>query len=123
MHTLCLASLTVMMKMTKAQVSMMNIWHIFRQSMPPLQSPYLHSGRSMSIYIQLGSLWQWITYRFKPRPSHFMLKKQWLSFMDSWETLIADMRDDKDNETSVLQDILGAQGSELDQILERLGKE
>ncbi|KAF9516461.1 hypothetical protein BS47DRAFT_1292310, partial [Hydnum rufescens UP504] len=53
----------------------------------------------------------------------FMLKKQWLNFTDSWETPIADMRDDKDDNTSVLQDILGAQGSELDQILERLGKE
>ncbi|KAF9518544.1 hypothetical protein BS47DRAFT_1338232 [Hydnum rufescens UP504] len=52
----------------------------------------------------------------------FMLKKQRLNFTDTWETPVAEMRDDHED-MGVLEDILGAQDMELDKVLETLDEE
>jgi hypothetical protein len=49
----------------------------------------------------------------------FMLKKRRLNLTDTWETLTMDDQED----TGVLGDILGAQGTELDKVLETLGED
>jgi hypothetical protein len=51
----------------------------------------------------------------------FMLKKQRLNFTDGWETPITEMQIDQvDDDANTLQDILGAEGTELDEMLEAL---
>ncbi|KAF9503871.1 hypothetical protein BS47DRAFT_1355810 [Hydnum rufescens UP504] len=50
----------------------------------------------------------------------FMLKKKRLDFMDGWKTPITNMQVDQDDDMNTLQDILGAEGTELDKMLEAL---